>query len=133
MNTFAAIIIAVLSSVTSASAQLTVTPQRPQQGTAFGPDPIIRVTTTFRTPVEVADPRAVPDVKAQESARRALYDMATKECVVLSETFKAECRLSSVVIIGSAIIAQSNNPAPNPAMAATAIYELKPEGSASGR
>jgi hypothetical protein len=66
---------------TSAMAQA---PTNPPQGSAFG-NPTIRVTAAFRAAVEGADPRAVPDAKAQEAARRMLYDMAARECAVLSK------------------------------------------------
>jgi hypothetical protein len=58
----------------------------------------MRVTSTFQTTVAVIEPQAIPDAKAQETARRALYGMAESECSALSEIFKAECRLSSVLI-----------------------------------
>jgi hypothetical protein len=64
----------------------------------FGVDPIIRVTTSFRT-TAVTEPQVVPDAKAQETAPRALDGMAESECATLSEIFKAECRLSSLQII----------------------------------
>lgn len=35
-------------------------------------------------------------VKAQETARRALYGIADKECTVLKETIAAECRLENI-------------------------------------
>ena len=35
-------------------------------------------------------------VKAQEAARRALYSVADRECVVLKETIATECRLENM-------------------------------------
>jgi mannose/cellobiose epimerase-like protein (N-acyl-D-glucosamine 2-epimerase family) len=134
MKTLAAILTALALSAASASAQVQVTPSTPQN-TAFGADPIIRITAAFRTAVEATDPREVPDAKAQEAARRALYDMAANECAVLSEIFKAECRLSSLTIVVSlAPQALAANVIPlNPAMNASVVYELKPTGAGSTR
>ncbi|MBK8008046.1 MAG: hypothetical protein IPK23_06120 [Rhizobiales bacterium] len=35
-------------------------------------------------------------VKAQETARRALYGIAERECTVLKETLATECRLENI-------------------------------------
>lgn len=35
-------------------------------------------------------------LKAQESARRLMYDLATKECAVLREVIASECRIESM-------------------------------------
>jgi hypothetical protein len=137
MRTLALVAIAVALSATSASAQITTTFGGPQP-TAFGIDPVMRVTSTFRTTIAVTEPQAIPDAKAQEAARRALYGMAESECTSLSEIFKAECRLSSVSVQVPLVV---NNVAsnttyanvPSNTMTATATYELKPRGVASGR
>jgi hypothetical protein len=89
---------------------------------AFG-DPIIRVTAAFRAPIEGADPRAVPDARSQEATRRALYDMAAKECAVLSEIFKAECRLTAVRMPAPVVQLITST---SPAQTATANYEMRP-------
>jgi hypothetical protein len=108
-----------------AAAQVTITP--PPHSSAFGVDPIIRITTGFRAALAGSDPQSVPDAAMQEAARRAIYTMAMKECAVLSESFKAECRLGSVTTYTGAT-------APNPAappghMTGTATYELKPRAA----
>jgi|SRR3981081_919808 hypothetical protein len=54
----------------SAIAQTTMTFGTPQPS-AFGSDPIIRISTTFRTMVS-ADGQTVADSAAQETARRTL-------------------------------------------------------------
>src|SRR6476659_3165654 len=120
MKTLAAVAIAMALSATSASAQITTTFGAAPQSTAFGVDPIMRVTSTFRTTVAVPEPQAIPDAKAQETARRALYGMAESECAALSEIFKAECRLSSV----STLVLLPTASAPPNTMSATATYEL---------
>jgi len=71
----------------------------PPAPSAFGPDPVIQITTTFRARIEgVTDAREVPSTTAQDSARRTLYNMAANECTVLAEYWKAECRLNSFEI-----------------------------------
>ncbi len=129
MNILAAIPMMLTLVATSVNAQTTTTITSVPQISAFGIDPIIRVTSTFRTTVAVAEPQAVPDAKAQETARVALYGMAENECASLSQIFKAECRLSSVSIIPPIVPAN----APPNTMNATAVYELKPRAQASGR
>jgi hypothetical protein len=130
MKALATILIAAVLPATSASAQFTITTAPQQTSTsAFGVDPIMRVTTPFRTTVETA-PQAAPDATAQETARRVLYGMAERECAPLSEIFKAECRLSSIQISFPVVTA---NAPPSNVMTATAVYELKPKGSALGR
>jgi hypothetical protein len=137
MKTLVVAAIAVAFSATSASAQ-SVTTTFSSPNTAFGADPVMRVTSTFRTTVAVTEPQANPDAKAQETARRALYGMAESECTALSEIFKAECRLSNVsisipIVVGNVASNTSFASAPSNSMSATAIYELKPRGVASGR
>ena len=81
-------------SMAAASAQTTNVPAAAPS--AFGPDPIIQITTTFRTRIEgQADPHDVPTPTAQDTARRALYNMAANECTILAEYWQAECRLSA--------------------------------------
>jgi len=93
MKTLIAAAVAVAASAASASAQTRMT-FGSSQPSAFGADPIMPVTSTFRTSVAVTEPQAVPNPSAQETARRALYTMAEGECAALSQIFKAECRLS---------------------------------------
>jgi hypothetical protein len=124
--------ILLMLSATTASAQLAepgplghvaiTSPQIPASGT----DQVIRVTVSFRTAVETADPRAVPDAKAQETARHALYEMAASECTALSEIFKADCRISSLQILPPLAV-PANGPATNPTMNASVVYSLKPK------
>jgi hypothetical protein len=105
------------------------------QNTPIGPDPIIRLTVTLRTAIEVADARAVPDAKAQETALRSSYDMAANQSAAMSETFKAECRLGSLQVMPpvTPILpgTSQNSCPPAPALNATATYELKPKSAAS--
>jgi len=117
---------------TGASAQQ-FQPQLPPTS-AFGTNPVIRITVSFRTAVQAEDPRAVPDQKAQETARRALYHMAADECAALSETFQAECRLGSLQIFNQVAPVQPPNAPPVvPSLNATAIFELKPKHAASAQ
>jgi hypothetical protein len=110
---------------TSVYAQVNVT--APQSG-AFGVDPIMRVTTTFRVTVVPVETQTISDPKPQETARRTLYGIAEGECAALSEVFKSECRLSSLLIVNPVV---PSPVAPNLAsatMTATAVYELRPRG-----
>jgi hypothetical protein len=129
MRTLTMLTVLALSTV-GAVAQFTINPS-PPQSSAFGAEPIVRITVALRAPVIVTEPQGVLDTKALEAARRTLYGMAEGECATLSETFKAECRLSSLSIV-NAIVTPANAPPPN-VMNATAVYELKPRGTASGR
>lgn len=103
----------------------------PAAPSAFGPDPVIQITTTFRARIEgVTDAREVPSTTAQDSARRTLYNMAANECTVLAEYWKAECRLNSF----SVYLPLESLEAPGaergaPSMFGTAVYELKPQSS----
>jgi hypothetical protein len=130
MRTPAAITIALLLSATSASAQIFTQPQ--PQPSAFGTDPTIRITAQFRARIEgITDPREVPDAKAQDAARRALYQMAANECATLSEIWKAECRVSGFSVVAAAFPPSNIQQPPVPSMTATATYELRVR--ASGR
>jgi hypothetical protein len=102
---------------------------------AFGPDRIIQITTTFRARIEgLADPHDVPTTAAQNAARRSLYNMAANECIVLAEFWKAECRLRSfevyetVANIGGAAEVSPRVLPHVPSMFGTAVYELRPPG-----
>jgi hypothetical protein len=130
MKGLAVMLMSLALSVTGASAQALVT-TGPQQNTPFGPDPIIRVTVMFRAAIEGTDARTAPDAKAQETARRSLYDMASSECTALSEAFKAECRLGTLQVTQFFPVSAPNLPPAAPALNATATYELKPKSAAS--
>jgi hypothetical protein len=93
-----------------------------------GPD--YRITTTFRIAVATKDTESMNDVKAQETGRRTLYGMAAGECPILTEMFKAECRLNNFTITS---LASPPSNLPTSMMGASAVYELKPGGQASGR
>ncbi len=97
----------------------------PPPPSAFGPDPIIQITTTFRARIEgVTDTREVPSPTAQDSARRTLYNMAANECRVLAEYWKAECRLNSFSVYVSPESLEGGD-REVPSMFGTALYELK--------
>ena len=126
MKGLVAFAVAVLAALTAASAQPITMPGTDQPApSAFGPDPIIQITTTFQSRIEgVTDARDVPSPTAQDTARRALYNMAANECRVLADYWKAECRLNSFSVYVSL-----QNPEPGerevPAMFGTAVYELR--------
>ena len=127
---------AAIALIAAASAQMP--PQMPPQmpllaspepaTSAFGPDPTMLITTTFRIRIEgPADPRDVPSASAQSIARRTLYTMAANECLVLTEFWQAECRLNSFSVYVRVESFGEGNPEPPqlPSMFGKAVYELK--------
>jgi len=122
-----AVTFAALTSIAAASAQLTSIPDLEPAGSAFGPDPIIQITTTCRVRIEgPADPRDVPKTPAQDTARGILYNMAANECIVLSEFWKAECRLNSFsVYVPVERIVEPDALPQVPSMFGKAVYELR--------
>ena len=120
MKVLATALIILSFSASTAAAQFTINPA-PQAG-AFGVDPILRVTSSFRKAVTLGPTQTVPEPAEQAAARRDLYAMAADECASLAEIFKSECRLSSVqmfVPVGAAA-------APPNVVTVTAVYELRP-------
>jgi len=119
-----AVLLAMSASMDGAFAQMRTSPNMEPPPSAFGPDPIIQITTTFRARIEgVADTRDVPTIAAQDMARRSLYNMAANECTVLAEFWKADCRLSSFYVY-----ADIDRPEAQPhvnSMFGQAVYELR--------
>jgi hypothetical protein len=112
--------------MTAAAAQMTAVPGSEAAGSAFGPDPIIQVTATFRARIEgSADARDVPSPTAQDTARRTLYNMAANECTLLAEFWKADCRLNSFYVSMEGIFGPDGR-SQLPSMFGTAVYELRP-------
>jgi hypothetical protein len=112
--------------MTAAFAQTTTVPDTAPPS-AFGPDPILQITTTFQARIEgLADPRDVPTRTAQDTARRTLYNMAADECTLLAQFWKAECRLSSfTVYLSLANVAGPDVQPQVPSMIGTAVYEIR--------
>ena len=54
----------------------------------------VQVSVNYSVPGPVGD--SDDWMKAQESARKALYLVADRECVILKETIATECRLESL-------------------------------------
>ena len=121
------VIVAALMSMTAASAQTEIGSETAPPASAFGPNPIIQITTTFQARLDgVASPRDVPSATAQDAARRLLYNMAANECLVLVEYWKAECRLNSFRMYTSLESIGDLGGAPSiPSMFGIAIYELR--------
>jgi hypothetical protein len=114
------------STIAAAAAQPIAAPGSEAAVSAFGPDPIIQITTTFRARIEGSvDPRDVPTPTAQDTARRTLYNMAANECTLLAEFWKAECRLNSFYVSVESVIGPEGR-AQLPSMIGTAVYELRP-------
>jgi hypothetical protein len=128
MKGLAVTVIAAALATSAIAQETTIFPSQPQS-TAFGVDPIMRVTSIFRTTMPTVGPQAGADAVAQEAARRELYRAAANECRILSEIFNAECRVSSVTNLISLV---PNEATPANQMTATASYELR-LARASGR
>ena len=125
MKILAILPVTLVLAATSVTAQVNVAAP---QGGASNVVPAMRVTTTFRATVVAVETQTILDPKPQETARRTLYGMAEGECAALSEVFKSECRLSSLLIVNPVV---PSPVAPNLAsaiMTATAVYELRPRG-----
>ena len=125
MRSLAVVAFALASTVAASAQQAPFPGMEAPAPSAFGPDPIIQITTTFRARIEgSADPRDVPSPTAQDTARRTLYTMAANECTLLAEFWKADCRLNSFYI-SVEIFGPEGRP-PLPSMLGTAVYELRP-------
>jgi hypothetical protein len=118
-----ALIAIVMMFATSTHAQTTMTFGSNPPPSAFATDPIIRISSFFRTTAAMTDGQSIPDAKSQETARRELYRMAESECLILSEIYKAECRLTGLTI-NSLFSTTPNGPPPN-VTTANAAYELR--------
>jgi len=114
--------------LSAATAQTSIIQSFLPQTSAFGVDPVIRIAASFRVAIATSDGQSASNMVAQEAARREIYAMAAKECGVLSETFKAECRLGSISTFAPGSPAGSPSVAPTSTsyLNATANYELKP-------
>jgi len=123
-----AVLLATLASMAAASAQMSTSPNmEPPPSAAFGPDPILQITTTFQARIEgLADARDVPTRAAQDTARRSLYNMAANECTVLAEFWRAECRLSSFDVYVAVDDVDGPGVQPHvPSMFVRAVYGLR--------
>jgi hypothetical protein len=67
---------------------------RPMMPTMPGAEQV-RVSVGINMFVPLTD-GAEQSVKAQEDARRMVYDLADRECTVLREVLASECRLESI-------------------------------------
>ena len=127
MNRVLAVLLTTSASMAAASAQMSTFPNMEPPPSAFGPDPILQITTTFRARIEgLADARDVPTTAAQDMARRSLYNMAANECTVLAEFWKADCRLSSFYVYVA--VADTDGPGVQPhvpSMFGRAVYGLR--------
>ena len=94
--------------------------------TAFATEPVIHITSQFRTAVTLKEGQVVAEGTTLETARRELYQMAENECQTLSQIYKAECRLSSVTIAGA--FPNPNQP-PQNTVSASATYQLRTRSS----
>jgi len=82
-----------VASVTIASAQTIVV--KPAERPPV-PEPQVRVTIGVNMFVPAADDNSDQSLKAQEDARRKIYELAGHECAVLRDVLANECWLDSV-------------------------------------
>ena len=77
----------------SAAQQFAIQPQ-PGGNTESKGEVRVQVNMNFFVAAPMSNTEAA--AKAQENARRVLYDSASRECEVLKATLASECRLESV-------------------------------------
>ncbi len=57
----------------------------------------MRVSASFQTVIPLAGPADVQaEAKATEDARRALYEIASRECAVITKVFKSTCHITNL-------------------------------------
>lgn len=84
-----------LLTVGAAPAQQLVIEQRPGMPSSVrGTEVRIGVNMSFFVPALMSDAEAA--AKAQENARRVLYESAGRECDVLKGTIASECRIEAI-------------------------------------
>jgi hypothetical protein len=92
---------------------------------------VTRIQVQVQLTAKVATAASTEEqLEVQEGLRRALYAYASKECTLITETFKSECRLSSLNLSGNSM---SRGVPGNEAatVSANATYELMPRPSAN--
>ena len=70
----------------------------------------VNVSVRFQSQVPLADVSEQTLLSAQQSGRKFMYKMASKECAVLKATIAKTCRLTNLNV--SAQIRDQNNPGP---------------------
>jgi hypothetical protein len=78
------------------AAQQVVIQQRPIAASEVKGEVRVQVTMSFFVQAPMNDSEAA--VKAQENARRTLYDSAGRECELLRAVIASECRMESINI-----------------------------------
>jgi len=71
---------------------------QPRLGNAPGPKGDIRINVGMSFFVTAPTDDSEPAVKAQEQARRVIYESAARECEVLRSAIASDCRLESINI-----------------------------------
>ena len=94
-SAFAAVPLMLLVSASAAAGERIVIDHGPATS-AFKSDVRVRVSMSFFVPAPLDDSDA--SMKAQEHARRMLYESAGKECDMLRATIASDCRLEGINI-----------------------------------
>lgn len=92
----------------------------------------MRISASFQTSVPVTGSMALEDeAKATESARKSLYQIAARECSVITQVFKGACQMASINV--SSYMQDRGNGMRQIAVSANASYVVVSEsGGANG-
>jgi hypothetical protein len=115
------VVLVALLFATAATAQtITISPR------ADAPTAVTAPPLRIQTSIQIALPASSveDEAKAMESARRQLYQSANNECAILSDIFKADCRLVSANANSSTQERGVSGPSINAHL--NASYELSP-------
>lgn len=85
-------VLAALSVLTIAANSASARDYRAMRG-----DSGMRVSASFQTNVPVTAPMSIEEeAKATEAARKSLYQIASRECEIITQVFKGECRMINI-------------------------------------
>ncbi|MGE3247685.1 MAG: hypothetical protein AB7F96_07880 [Beijerinckiaceae bacterium] len=88
--------------------------------------PGVQISSSFQTSVPVTGQMSVEEeARATESARKALYQIAARECDVIKAVFKGECRMTHLNV--RSFIQDRGNGARQISVSANATYTIVSE------
>ncbi|MCC2095473.1 MAG: hypothetical protein KDJ29_01195 [Hyphomicrobiales bacterium] len=86
----------------------------------------MRVSASFQTMVPISGPSNVEaETKATESARRSLYEIAARECEVITRVFKGDCRIINLSV--RSYVRDRGNGIRQISISANATYSVTPD------
>jgi hypothetical protein len=87
----------------------------------------MRISASFQTNVPISGPSDVEaEAKATESARRSLYEVASRECDVITKVFKGSCRITNLNV--RSYVQDRGNGLRQISVSANATYLVVPDG-----